>query len=262
MDLLTLLVKINHLKIPNYIFSFFFLVVFSTQSFAQETIFEEKTTVYSSERSFGLGMNSNGFSLLFREARYKGAFVKQYFEIDLGNIKHPREVRSIPPFDDNARGYVFGKLNAFYLLRPSIGVQKVFLPKQSIRGVSVAYLFSFGPSLGFVKPIYLNVETRDDRGFPSLVRERYDPDEHQINEIFGRASFINGFDELQFKPGIFAKFGFQFDYSSDRASLKGIEAGIMADVFFEEIPILAFTENRAAFINLYISFFFGSREVK
>ena len=41
-------------------------------------------------------------------------------------------------------GYYYGKLNTVLVLRTSIGYMKEFIPKQSIKGVSVSYVFNLG----------------------------------------------------------------------------------------------------------------------
>lgn len=237
-------------------------LLFTKIVFSQETIFEEKTTIYSKEISGGFGMHTNGFHGLFRYGKYLTGFSKRIYEIELANIRHPQEIKSINPFEDDVKGYIFGKLNNFYVFRPSVGYHKVFVPKQSIKGVSIAYVSHFGASLGLAKPIYLNVQVEDQDNNTVIVRRRYDPDEHSQNEIYGRASFFNGFNQIKFYPGVHVKGGLHFDYANERTSLRSIEVGMAADLFIEEIPIMAFTNNRQLFLNLYISILFGSREVE
>jgi len=239
------------------------LLLSAKTALGQETVFEEKTTIYDTEISGGIGMHTNGFLGVFRMGKYLDGFTKRIYEIELANIRHPKEIKSVFPFEQNSRGYIFGKMNSFFVLRPSIGLHKVFIPKQSLYGVSITYVAHIGPSIGLTKPVYLNIiETEPTSNRSRIVKQKYDPQEHEQSEIYGRASFLNGFDEISFHPGIFAKFGFQFDFASSRESLRAVEAGLKVDVFFEEIPIMAFTDNRAIYPNLYVSILFGSREVR
>ena len=134
-----------------------FLLSYCIEVSGQETIFEEKTTIFKTEQSFGVGMHTNGFQATYRYGKYLSGFTKRIFEIEVANIKHPREIKSIYPFEEDVRGYIFGKMNAFFAIRPSIGFQKIIFPKQSIKGVSITSLFQFGPSLGLAKPVYLNI---------------------------------------------------------------------------------------------------------
>jgi len=244
-------------KIYPLIIVCFFL---SIKNYAQETIFEEKTTTFSSEKSGGIGMHTNGFHAAYRWGKYTSGYTKQIYEVEVANIRHPREIKSVSPFDDDMRGYVYGKKNALYTIRPSIGYHNVFVPKQSISGVSITYVTHIGMSLGLAKPIYLNVEKVDERNNTIIVRERYDPDEHQQGEIYGKASFINGIDEIRLYPGAFFKAGLHFDYGNDRETLRAIELGLKADLFLEKIPIMAFAGNRQLYLNVYLTILFGARE--
>lgn len=242
------------------LFFIFFLAI--AEGFSQETIFEEKTTIYAKELSGGIGAHTNGFVGTFRYGKYLTGFSKRIYEIEIANIRHVKEIKSINPFEDNVRGYVFGKINALYVLRPSIGFQKVFVPKQSITGVSITYIAQLGPSLGLTKPIYLNIIEREpNRGRIIVTKKRYDPEEHQQGDIYGRASFLNGITEMKLYPGIFAKLGLHFDFASSRDELRSIEVGLKADAYFSKVPIMAFTENSAIYPNLYLAMFFGSRSV-
>ena len=246
-----------------YFLSIIFAAAISNGLLAQETIFETKSTIYDKEISGGVGMHTNGFQALFRKGKYLTGFTKRIYEIEIANIRHPKEIKSVFPFEENARGYIFGKLNSFYTIRPSIGFHKVFIPKQSILGVSVAYVAHAGASIGMAKPVYLNIfEIEPTRNRTAIVKQKYDPDKHQQGDIYGRASFFNGFDEINFHLGFFGKYGLHFDFASARESLRAIEVGLKIDVFFSEIPIMAFTDNRAIYPNIYLAMLFGSREVR
>lgn len=210
-----------------------------------------------------IGAHTNGFLLNFRYAKYFGGFSKKVYEIEIANIKHVQETKSFSPFEENIRGYVYGKLNTFITLRPSIGYHKVFIPKQSIHGVSVTYITQFGASIGIAKPVYLNIQKREQNSFRTfLVKEKYDPEKHFPDNIYGRTSYFNGIDEMKLYPGGFAKVGIQFDYANERDFVKALEVGIKLDVFAEKIPILAFEKNRRLFLNLYLAISYGKKETR
>ncbi len=231
-------------------------------SYAQETVFEQTTTIYSSEKSGGLGMHTAGFVGTYRYATYLTGFTKRVYEIEIANIKHPKEVKSINPFENDLKGYVYGKKNGFYTLRPSIGFHKVFIPKQSVRGVSITYVTHLGASLGLAKPVYLNIREVTDNDNVIIARRRYDPDKHDQDDIYGKASFLNGMDEITLYPGLFVKAGLQFDFANDREVVKALEIGLKTDIYFSNIPIMAYADNQAYFLNIYLQFYFGGREVE
>ena len=254
------------LILKSSIIVFMCLFYSSIDAIAQETIFEEKTTIYADEFAGGAALHTNGFSLNFRYNRYNGAFNKLSYEFEFASIKHPREIRTVSQLEDDVRGYIFGKLNSFFALRPSIGYHSIFVPKQSIRGVSISRIFHVGPSFGFAKPVYLNIQVIESvgSGFQTvnIVTERYDPSEHDQGDIYGRASFFNGFSEMRLYPGIFTKFAFEFEYSNQKETIKALELGITSDFYFEKVPILAFSENRSWFLNLYVGILFGQKNTK
>ncbi|MCC6601358.1 MAG: hypothetical protein IT223_11905, partial [Crocinitomicaceae bacterium] len=81
-------------------------------------------------------------------------------------------------------------------------------------------------------------------------------------------SGLRGLDELKFYPGLFARFGWLFEYSNYREGLKGIEAGVSVDAFMKRIPIMSDrilvshfdgAKNHQIFVGLYINFFFGRK---
>lgn len=244
-----------------YIFTFLVGLLFSAKLCGQETIFEEKTTIFKTEQSFGIGMHTNGFQATYRYGKYLNGFSKRIFEIEVANIKDPREIKSIYPFEEDVRGYIFGKLNSFFAIRPSIGSQKVLFPKQSIKGVSITSLFQIGPSIGFAKPVYLNIIQQESITTRIVSRERYDPEKHNTNNIYSRASFFNGFEEIKVYPGLFAKLGLHFDYGDERELIKSAEVGVTLDAYLSKVPILAFNDDRQFYPNLYIAIYFGNRSV-
>lgn len=228
---------------------------------AQETIFEEPSTIYKSEIAGGGVLHTSGWGINFRYARFLTGFSKLAYEIEIVGLKHPKEVKIPSPYENNVKGYFYGKLNVVTLVRPSIGIQKVFIPKQSVKGVSIGYIFHVGPSLALAKPVYLNVliETNNIRRFDRVIR-KYDPEKHTIDNIYGRASYFNGIDEMKLYPGIFSKFAFQFEYANQRDILKTLETGVAIDLYFKEIPIMAFADNRFFYANLFINLMFGKRK--
>jgi hypothetical protein len=155
---------------------------------------------------------------------------------------------------------VYGKLNNFYILRPTLTIRNIIADKLRYSGVQVGYVFQSGPSLGITKPVYLEI------GYPSfpyeyIAVEKYDPNKHYLDDIFGRASGLNGLNELKLHPGWFAKFGLNFEYSNERYVLKGLEAGVAFDGYLRDIPIMADFEepNKQLFLTFYLNFFIGSK---
>lgn len=248
----------------NLLFLFIFLFCLGKLS-GQETIFEEKTTIYVDEYVGGFAAHTNGFSLNFRYGKYQGAFNKRVYEMEFATLRDPKEIKVSSLYEEDARGYVYGKLNSFFTFRPSIGWHHIAIPKQSIKGVSLTTVFQVGASLGLAKPVYLNIREPKENSSPisyNVVLRKYDPEEHSQEEIYGRGSFFKGFDEIKLYPGIFVKSGLEFEYSNSREVIKALEVGLMADIYMEKVPIMAFTENRSFFLNIYVGILFGKKNTK
>lgn len=229
---------------------------------------ESDILLYKKMRQVGINLNTNGYGINTKFGRYTDATHLWIFGADLMFVKHEKETKTWNPVNDpNARPYYYGKLNNFYIARAQIGRKKIITEKLRHSGVQISYNWMVGPSFGFTKPVYLEIIYMDEpNNQPYLEVEKFDPDVHYIDNIYGRASSLRGFDELKFQPGAFGKFSFTFEYSNERERLKGIEAGIAADAFSRRIPIMAIyndesknPKNHQLFLSLYLNFFIGTK---
>ena len=80
----------------------------------------ETGILYKYEMTFGILAHSNGFGLNYRRGRHITGYKKRIFEIEAVNIKHPKEYKVYNPSRENAKGYIFGKINSFLILRPGL----------------------------------------------------------------------------------------------------------------------------------------------
>ena len=55
-------------------------------------------------------------------------------------------------------------------------------------------------------------------------------------EIYGRASFTKGLNEIKVMPGIYAKGGFNFEYSKEDKVIHAIEVGAQINAFPKRDP--------------------------
>lgn len=230
---------------------------------SEETIFDEAVILY--DRSiYGSGiLHTNGWGVSVSYTKNKGAFKSRLYQLDIVGMKHPKEVRSFNPYFEDTRSYIYGKLNSFFIIRPTIGKKYLKFDKIRKSGVAVGYNWRIGPSLGFTKPVYLEIGIPQDNNIfalEAIIVEKYDPVEHLPDNILGRASGLRGFDELQLQAGIHAGFGLNFEYDPERSGIKGIEVGATADFYpFDEVEIMAFSENKSLFFNFYLSLQFGTK---
>jgi len=240
-----------------------FLLAITSSLMAQETVFEEARTIYKRESSYGLIVHTRGWGFNYRYGQYTSGFTRKIYEGEIVGMKHPKEIESFSSIFDNSNGYKYGKLNSFIILRASIGVQNTFISKQSVKGIAIGYVLNIGLSLGYAKPIYLEVIHKDEiTGILGSSIEKYDPNKHYQNDIIGKTSMFHGFFEGKIYPGIIVKAGLNFESAKQASKISAIEVGGTLDVYAQKIPIMANNLNSPLLYNLYVTISFGSKKTQ
>ncbi len=228
--------------------------------YAQGEIDEQQKVFFRNERSLGILLNSDGFGLGYREGKRVDFLNKRFFEIDLGNLKHSKEYRyTYNNYGGGSGSFIFGKLNAVYFLRGGIGRQHEIFKKADLGGVAVRYFYSAGPVLALYKPIYYRVlyQISGSVYYFEIREEKFDVSIHDPTLIYSKASFFKGLDETKALPGLYAKAGFNFEYSRQDKMIHAIEMGAQVNAFPKEIPIMAAPHNKAIFFSLFLSYRLG-----
>lgn len=226
--------------------------------YSQETIFtdNESHINYNREVWGGFFAHTQGWGLNFQKNFFKTVDKRVNYEIQFNFTHHPKQKKIYNPFFRDAKGFYYGKLNTFFMLRGLYGQRKIVAHKIRSKGVEFGYAWSIGASFGFLKPVYLEVINFDQNTLESV---KYDPEKHDLGNIYGRSGGLNGFGEMKFKPGLFLKFGLFIEYSSKKTGISGIEAGVAVDAYLERIEIMADIENQQFFPLLYINIFLGQK---
>lgn len=225
-----------------------------------ENLYEDAGLLYRNEANGGLIISSHGFGLNYRRCKHVTAAKKGVWEFELVNYKHPKEIRVTNPFYDNAKGYYYGKLNSFFIFRTGVGFQNTIWSKPDHNGVEVRYMAFLGASLGIAKPVYLEILYLTQSGQERVVvTERYDPDKHFPDNIYGRAPFVQGLAEIGFRPGGYAKVGLNFEYGSLVEETRSIEVGFITDVYAIPVKIMATERQQMALFTLYLQFSIGRK---
>jgi hypothetical protein len=238
---------------------------FLTRAQEEEKVpFEEVDTILNKvilkkEISGGGIIHTKGWGILFRKGYNVTAFRRNIWELEFVGLKSQKQLRInfYGASYSNANSYIYGKLNKVYTLRAGLGQQYMVTRKPYWGGVEVRVAYYGGLSIGIAKPIYLYIIDQND--YTRLFTERYDPEKHFIENIYGRAPFIEGLDKTQFYPGMYGKVGLSFDFSEYNTSIKALEAGVIADVYAIPIPIMAFSPKNYYFLNFYLNLTFGKR---
>jgi hypothetical protein len=232
------------------------IIVGSAKLDAQGELVEEQRVFFRNERSVAVLLNSDGIGTSYREARRIDYLNKRFLEFEIGTLKHPKEYKLSNPYSQNS--FVFGKMNFTFYLRGSYGRQHEIFKKADLGGVAVRYFYSGGPVIAFYKPIYYRVlYPTSNLNEYELREEKFESSFSLPQEIYSRASFFKGFDEISLTPGLYTKGGFNFEYSKADKIIHAIEVGAQINAFPKKIPIMAGTENRNLFFSLFVSYRFG-----
>ncbi len=242
---------------------------------ANQNIYDDGATgfIYNREFTVGATLSSpRNIGLGVKFGQLKTYYLTRYYSINFSDVRHPREMRQsnddqISPTNRVPRAFIFGKQNQFYVIRATLGERRYWSEKAKQRGVAVGYSYEIGPVLGLLKPYYLELRTED--GSPELVSERYTGDNADRfldpSKIFGAAPWGEGLSEVTLRPGVHARIGAHFGFGAFDEFAKALEAGLQADFFFTDVPIMIESgdnpgiENSPLFLNLYITLQFGKR---
>jgi len=235
-------------------------VVDETTVKVNANLYDDTKLLYRNEMSIGGIVHSNGFGANFRRGQHVTGTRKRVLEIELVNYRHPKEVKTVNPAFDNAKGFYYGKLNSLLILRPGIGYQNVIFSKPEKSGVEIRYVTFIGGSIGLAKPVYLQILKRTPiDNYYDLATEKYDPALHFPDNIYGRAPYFKGFDEMKIYPGGYAKFGLTFEYGAFDDAVKAIETGVCVDLYPKVVPLMATQRNQQVFVSLYLHFLYGRK---
>lgn len=240
----------------------------------QNNYAQQKDFVYDKEFSTDFRIHTNGVALGFHLGKIHTYNRTSFFYGGIGELKHPQEVRQNRglPFGAGAgfRGYIFGKQNNLLVLRGGLGEKRYLSEKGRRKGVALAVSYEGGATLGILKPYYLYLRVQPEDFSQSYFRsERYSPENEDrflsFEKIFGADSFFKGIGEIGIRPGLHGKASIHTDWGALDEFIKALEAGVMFDVFFQQMPILVESpavpqlQNNAAFVNLFLTLQFGKR---
>jgi len=239
------------------------------QEQAEESKKKEHEPVYDSisdrvllrnEFAGGIILHSRGWGLHFRKGHNLSYFKSLNWEIEIVSLKSPKQIKTLNPYFNNAKSYVYGKLNHMYILRAGIGIKRLLNRKPYWGGIELRLVYTAGFSLAFAKPVYLYIlNFTPDNDDYTVDIERYNPEIHGLDNIYGRAPFTNGIENTQLHPGVYAKVGLNFEYGNYNSSIKAVEVGANIDYYPIPVEIMAFNPDQSFFITFYIGITFGKR---
>jgi hypothetical protein len=220
---------------------------------AQGELNEQQKVFFRNERSFAILLNTDGVGISYRAAKRVDYLNKHFLEIEAGTLKDPKEYSQSNDYDNTL---IFGKLNSTFYLRGSIGHQHELYKKADLGGIAIRYFYEAGPVFAIYKPIYYKVINVSGNTY-EIKEQKFDASIAIPDDIYSKAPFTKGLNETKVMPGLFAKGGFNFEYSKEDKIIHAIEVGAQINAFPEKIPIMFISNNKAIFFSLFVSYRFG-----
>ncbi|MEZ5048311.1 MAG: hypothetical protein R2766_01540 [Saprospiraceae bacterium] len=264
-----------------HILTLMFLFILFTDVNGQITLqpkqqnFEYKGIIYRKEVYMDFCLSTNGASLGLNFSKI-GAFQStKYYHYEIATLSDPREKSQnknlAVSYNDISSSFKFGKQNHVIMLRAGVGKKKFLSDKAKRKGIAIGYDMEIGPTLAVLIPYYLDlIYTETQGGVTNLTikTEKYNSDNADTfldyDRIYGGTGYFTGFGEASVQPGIQGKLGLLFSLGQYDKTIKALEVGLMADVFFKKIPIMVETDNvknKPYFLNFYLTFQFGKRKI-
>jgi hypothetical protein len=212
---------------------------------------------YDKEYLFGINKNTNGGLIggfVFKAGTRLDDSQFSFWGLELSNVKNPKETRYTTVLGN---GFIFGKSNYLYAIRPHYGREYVLFKKAPNQGVQVSALAAVGPTIGVIAPYYIEyainrVET---------VTEQYNPEVHQsFYNILGTGRLLEGIGQSEVAFGATLKAALMFEFGVFRSSATGLELGYMLEGYNKKIPIIPTSENNQLFQSAYFTFYYGFRK--
>ncbi len=227
--------------------------------------------VYQEESAVELKAHTAGLSLAYYKGILKNYYTTSYKKIEIGYIRHPKEYRQSVNRSGSGlsviipgSSYVYGKQNSFLYVKASVGRKRYLSEKTRRKGIAVGYSYELGPTLGILKPYYLQVSVENDLGTSAnIVSIRYREDNEDIfldrTAIRAHSGFFTGIDEPSLVVGAHARASIHLAPGAYDQFVKAMDIGIQIDAFTRRVPIMVIEQNRYVFINLFVSVHLGKR---
>lgn len=239
-----------------------FFVALSTSAWSQIPAQEEIDYIYRSHWYLGPKVATNGFGVEFNYEKRINENFRQGFHVSINHLKSHKESRKTNPFYEDSKSYIFGKINSLYTGHLTYGISKKLFEKKRFSGVAIRYNQQIGLSCAAIKPVYLKIKepyVQDLSVKPS--DERYDPNIHPEEFIYGRSSEFLGLFDSKLKLGLYVKSGIQFEINRNKSKISAVELGFQLEAFSKKIPEFYIGKNKNVFPSLYAVVQFGKNKI-
>lgn len=228
---------------------------------------QSKGYVYETGLSFGGKISTSGWAFTGDLTKRISTEKDRLYYWEVNFLKHPKEEKKINEYSfsnsfDSPKPFVYGKQNSFFAVKAGYGNKYLLGQKAQKNGYEIKLTYVLGPSLGLLKPYYLDVWFEQD-GDDFLIAQKYSEETASYfldaTSIFGYSGFSIGFKEISVIPGGFGKAGLIFDWANYDEYIKSLEVGLGADLYIKDIPMMIIENNKPYFAYLYLCLQFGKK---
>lgn len=222
---------------------------------------------YNKELSAGGRITTAGWGFFVDYTTRVNMDKRRSLVLDVNFLQHPKELKKVNEYNfafsfDSPKPFVYAKQNSFFSTKLGYGNKFLIGEKAEKSGFEVSFNYLFGPSIGLIKPYYLEILYEQDGNIFS-VAQKYAPETASIfldaTSIYGYSGFSTGLGEITVVPGGYAKAGLAFDWASFDEYIKSLEAGIGAELYMRDVPIMILENNQPYFVYLYLSLQLGKK---
>ncbi len=224
---------------------------------AQGDLDPQNRLFWRNERSVGAALNSDGWSVIYRDLRQIKPYHRYFIEGSVEGFRHPKETRLTNYYFQGTGSFVFGKLNSTWTVGAGAGYQQEIFGKHDLGGVSVSWFGGGGATVLFAKPIYYKIVVFLPDNYYTIEEQKFDLTIHQPLDIMSKSSPFKGINEIKVYPGLYARGGFSFEYSKNDRLTHAIEVGASLHAFTKTIPIMASDDNKQFFPSIFVSYRIG-----
>jgi hypothetical protein len=234
-------------------------VCFQCTSFELRAQENYDITYEDAAMKFGILASPNGMGLFYRNSAPMQNKYSWSLDFSFTGVKQIKEKQVLNQRMVNTTPYIYGKINRLYALRPMFGVTKELAEKHNKNSVGVNAFVLLGPSLGFLKPNFVDIEYFDPSNPNIIISKsvRYDPELYKFDQITGYSPFFYGINQTKLIGGVSFKIGTEFNWGYYISDFKSIEVGVLLDWFPSRPELLHFIQNKTVYSSFYLSFAIG-----
>lgn len=182
------------------------------------------------------------------------------FSTAISSVKHPQELKIESAYSDQGgKRYIWDKKNYGYVLAPTVGIAKDWIPNNGFSRIAVRTNFSAGPALALLKPYYLEVAVPINGNQAIVEIDKYDATKYNYSNIVGEADYFLGLNEISVQPGIQAKISTLVDFAGHKDVIRGFEFAVFANYFAQPLDLLDLQDDRQFWLGGSIQFLIGNK---